>query len=60
MKITYKTNGVATSTSLTEWYFGRRFVAAAIRSAKAEYDKAGKCSMKFWQNGTGYLTVEIH
>ena len=59
MKITYKTNGVATDASLTEWYFGRKFVATAIRSAKAAYGKAGKCSMKFWQNGTGYRTVEI-
>lgn len=59
MRIIYKTNGVLTTESLAEWYFGKKFLANKTEIAKAAYEKSGKCSMKFWQSGTGYLTIEI-
>ncbi len=60
MSITYRTNGVMTTASMTEWYFGKKFVSNATRIAKAAFAMDGKHSMKFWQDGTGYLTIEIH
>ena len=60
MNITYKTNHAATSKSATEWYFGKKFVADKTASAKRMNKKTGETSFKFWQEGTGYLTVEIH
>ena len=59
MRIIYRTNEIMTTASMTEWYFGKKFVSNATRTAKAAFVKDGKQSMKFWQNGTGYLTVEI-
>lgn len=59
MEITYKTNGVVINESLAEWYFGKKFLASKTEIAKAAYEKSGKCSMKFWQSGTGYLTIEV-
>ena len=52
--MTYKTNGATTTKSLTEWYFGKRFVAAAEAQLKA----SGKQEIKIWQDGTGYLTIK--
>lgn len=60
MEITYRTNGVATTKSLTEWYFGRTFVKNLTDSAMKMHEKSGKTEFKFWQNGTGYMTVCIH
>ena len=45
---TYKTNHATTTKSMTEWYFGKAFVA----SMKTEF--------RFWQDGTGYLTIQLH
>lgn len=59
MRITYRTNGAMTTASMTEWYFGKKFLASKTEIAKAAYEKSGKCSMKFWQSGTGYLTIEV-
>lgn len=60
MNITYKTNQFVTTTSLTEWFFGKEFVESKTNIVKAAYEKDGASSMDFWQNGTGRLTVEIH
>lgn len=60
MTIIYKTNGVLTSTSLTEWYFGKKFVSQSTKLAQKDFSKTGKATTKVWQNGTGYLTIEIH
>ncbi len=59
MSITYRTNGVMTTASMTEWYFGKKFVSNATRTAKAAFAKEGKHSMKFRENCTGSLTIEI-
>lgn len=60
MNIIYRTNGVLTSTSLTEWYFGKKFVFQNTRLAQKEFSKTGKATAKVWQSGTGYLTIDIH
>lgn len=57
MKITYKTNHVETTKSLTEWYFGKEFVARLTRSSESMREKTGESSFEFWQNGTGILTI---
>lgn len=59
MEIIYKTNGVLTTASLAEWYFGKKFLTSKTIIAKAAYEKNGKCNMTIWQNGTGWLTIEI-
>lgn len=56
MKIIYKTNHAYTSKSLTEWYFGKKFVAEAESKLKA----SGKKEIKVWQNGAGYLIIKIN
>lgn len=56
MNITYKTNGVETTKSLTEWYFGKKFVTKAEGMLKS----SGKKEIKVWQDGTGYLTVKAN
>ena len=60
MNITYKTNGVATNKSMTEWYFGKAFVKNSTAAAIQQHKKSGNTEFKFWQNGTGYITVCIH
>lgn len=60
MEIIYRTNGVITTTSLTNWYFGTKTVNNLTNAAKSEFKKTGKREFKFWQDGTGYLTIEIH
>lgn len=47
------TNGTGTTRSLTEWYFGKAFVARCLE----ETGKSGLMEKRFWQDGTGYLTV---
>ena len=60
MTITYKTNSSATSKGMTEWYFGKAFVSTLTASAKRMSKKTGETSFRFFQEGTGYLTIEIH
>ena len=60
MNITYKTNHVVTSKSSTEWFFGKKFVANLTASAIRMNKKTGENTFKFWQDGTGYLTIEIN
>lgn len=60
MEIIYRTNGVITTTSLTNWYFGSKVVKNLTNAAEHEFKKTGKREFKFWQDGTGYLTIEIH
>lgn len=59
MQITYKVNGVNTTKALTEWFFGKKFVAINTKKAEAAYKHSGNTSTKVWQDGTGYLTIEI-
>lgn len=56
MTIAFKTNGHYTDRSLTEFYFGKAFVAASIKAAR----KAPNKEYRIWQDGTGYLTVIIY
>lgn len=58
--ITYKTNHASTTKSMTEWYFGKAFVASMTAKAKRENKKNGKIEFRFWQDGTGYLTIQLH
>lgn len=51
--MTFRTNGKETTRSLTEWFFGKTFVARCIR----ETETSGLKGKKFWQEGTGYLTI---
>lgn len=60
MEVTYKTNGVITTPSMAEWYFGKKFVENMTTAAKAIHEASGKTEHKFWQDGTGYLTIVIH
>lgn len=60
MQITYKVNGVYTTKSLAEWFFGKKFVATNTMKASTTYKRSGSASSKVWQDGTGYLTIEIH
>lgn len=60
MNITYKTNGFLTTKSMTEWYFGQSFVKNLTVSAIRQHKKSGENEFKFWQDGTGYMTVCIH
>lgn len=60
MEATYKTNSAATTKSLTEWFFGKKFVETMTETAKRMNAKTGENTFKFWQDGTGYLTIEIH
>ena len=57
---TYKTNGSECSKSLTEWYFGKTFVRNAEKILDLLHEMNGSKSTKIWQDGTGYLTVELH
>ena len=59
MKITYKTNSSVTTKSLTEWFFGRKAVANLTASALRMNKRTGKTSFRFWQNGAGWLGIEI-
>ena len=60
MTVTYKTNRAATSKSMTEWYFGKAFVSNMTASALRMNKKTGETSFRFFQKGTGYLTIEIN
>lgn len=53
MTIHYYTNSSETTKSMTEWYFGKKFVSKAV----SEMKKTGK-AVKVFQKGTGFLTVK--
>ena len=57
--INYFTNRTKTSKSLTEWYFGKKFVSESTKTAKQKSKKTGESTFKFWKDGTGYLTIVI-
>ena len=54
---TYKTNHAATTKSMTEWFFGKAFVTSMTAKAKRESKKTGQKEVRFWKDGTGYLTI---
>lgn len=60
MKVTYKTNAAYTSESMTKWYFGSKFVETLTASAKRMNKKTGETTFRFWQEGTGYLTIVLN
>ena len=59
VNVSYKVNGSYTTKSLAEWFFGASFVSSVTASAKCMNAKSGEIVFRFWQNGTGYLTVVI-
>lgn len=59
MKITYTTNGSATTKSLTEWFFGAKTVSSLTAAVKRMYKASGKREFRFWQDGTGYLGIRV-
>lgn len=56
MEIIYYTNHAMTTKSLTEWYFGKKFVANTLKTLQA----TGKKEIKVFQPDTGFLTIKIH
>lgn len=59
MNITYYVNGSITTKPLTEWFFGKKFVANRTAFAISGNKATGETTFKYWQDGTGYLTVKI-
>ena len=55
--MTFKTNSAETTRRMTDWYFGRKFVEAKVTEAQKESKKNGQKTFRFWQEGTGYLTI---
>ena len=55
--MTFKTNSAETTRKMTDWYFGRKFVEAKVAEAQKENEKNGQRTFRFWQEGTGYLTI---
>lgn len=60
MTIIYKTNHAMTTKSMTEWYFGKKFVKDHTDTLLKLNKTDGRKQIKVWQDGTGYLTIEIH
>ena len=58
--ILYRVNGTLTTKSLAEWFFGKTFVANLTASAQRMNQASGETTFKFWQDGTGCLTIELH
>lgn len=58
-EVIYLVNGSMSTKSLTEWFFGAEFVNNLTASAKRMNEKTGEKTFKFWQDGTGYLTIVI-
>lgn len=58
-EIIYKVNGVQVTTHMAEWYFGKTFVSRLTASAMRMSKESGRSEFKFWQDGTGYLTINI-
>ena len=59
MKITYYTNSVITTKTMAEWFFGKKAVENFTASALNQHKATKQTTFKFWQDGTGYLTVQI-
>jgi len=59
MEFEYYTNHSITTKSLTEWYFGKKFVKAAADKLVKLNKVDGRKELKVWQDGTGYLTIKI-
>lgn len=59
MEITYYTNHVMTTKSMTEWYFGKKFVKNTTEAATLLSEVTKQREFKYWQDGTGYLTIKI-
>lgn len=57
--ITYFTNGIQTTKSMTEWYFGKQTVANLTASSKRMNKKTGESRFDYWKNGTGRLTIFV-
>ena len=55
----YKVNGSYATKSLTEWFFGKKFVRVAEKKLLSANKSNGTRSIKVWQDGTGYLTVVV-
>ena len=53
----FKTNSAETTRSLTEWYFGKDFVEKKTIEAEKAFRETGNKEFRFWQEGTGYLTI---
>ena len=53
----FKTNSTVTTRSLTEWFFGKDFVKEKTLEAEKASKETGKKEFRFWQEGTGYLTI---
>ncbi|MCD8047659.1 MAG: hypothetical protein LUD80_03705 [Clostridiales bacterium] len=45
---------------MTEWYFEKKFTVEQTKAAIEMSGVSKRNSFKFFQQGTGYLTVEIH
>ncbi len=58
--INYKTNSSYTEYTMTAWYFGKGQVDAWTKEAKKAYRKTGETTFRFWQDGTGFMTIEIY
>lgn len=58
--ILYRVNGTPTTKSSAEWFFGQTFVTNLTASAQRMNKASGETTFKFWQDGTGFLTIEIH
>ena len=58
--MTFKTNHSQTTQSMTEWFFGKKFVTEKVAEAKRLNKKTGKNEFRFWQDGTGYLTIKLY
>lgn len=59
MQITYFTNGVISTKSMVEWFFGKKTVANLTASAIRQNKQTSETNFKFWQDGTGYLGIHI-
>ena len=58
--ILYRVNGTPTTKSSAEWFFGKTFVSNLTASAQRMKKASGETTFKFWQDGTGFLTIELH
>lgn len=58
--VLYRVNGTITTKSSAEWFFGKTFVSNLTASAQREHQTSGETTFKYWQDGTGFLTIEIH
>ena len=57
---TYKTNHATTTKEHDRMVLRKAFVASMTAKAKRENKKTSKTEFRFWQDGTGYLTIQLH